>query len=98
VAIANRTREKFEVKKVLFVYIENSCRNQIAETLFNAMAKNAMAESAGTNPAKEVDENAIKVMKEIGIDMQNKKPRMLTSEISEKLILLLQWVVLMAIQ
>jgi len=72
------------MKKVLFVCIENSCRSQMAEALFNAMAKNAMAESAGTNPAKSVDENAIKVMNEIGIDISGKRPKALTPDMNEK--------------
>ncbi len=72
------------MKKVLFVCIENSCRSQMAEALFNAMAKDARAESAGTNPADRVDDIAIEVMKEVGIDISNKKPRVLTQEMNEK--------------
>ncbi len=73
------------MKKVLFVCIENSCRSQMAEALFNSMAKNAVAESAGLKPAERVDETAVKVMREIGIDISNKKPRMLSQEMNEKL-------------
>lgn len=80
VAIANRTRDKFGFKKILFLCTENSCRSQMAEAIFNSMAKNAKAESAGIKPASKVDEKAIEVMKEIGIDISNKKPKMLAGK------------------
>jgi len=71
------------MKKVLFVCVENSCRSQMAEAFFNSMAGGG-AESAGINPADEVDRIAIEVMKEIGIDISRKKPRMLNSNMNEK--------------
>jgi len=71
------------MKKVLFVCVENACRSQMAEALFNSMAGGG-AESAGTNPAEEVDRNAIKVMKEIGIDISGKKPRVLMPDMNKK--------------
>jgi arsenate reductase len=72
------------MKKILFVCIENSCRSQMAEALFNSMTKDAIAESAGIKPVEKVDKMAVKVMKEIGIDISNKKPKMLTAEMNEK--------------
>ncbi len=71
------------MKNVLFVCVENSCRSQMAEAIFNSMAGGG-AESAGINPADEVDRIAIEVMKEIGIDISRKKPRMLNSNMNEK--------------
>lgn len=64
--------------------IENSCRSQMAEALFNSMATNARAESAGTEPATQVDEMAVEAMKEMGIDISTKKPRMLTPAMNEQ--------------
>ena len=52
----------------------------MAEALFNAIAKNAVAESAGLKPAERVDEMVVKVMEEIGIDINKKKPRVITPE------------------
>jgi len=67
------------VKKVLFVCIENARRSQMAEALFNKLAKgHAVAVSAGDRPASKVDPKAIEVMKEIGIDIANRSPKSLT--------------------
>jgi len=62
------------MKKVLFVCIENACRSQMAEAFFNKYAKNGIAYSAGSAPAKIIDPKTVEVMKEKGIDLANKKP------------------------
>ncbi len=68
-------------KKVLFVSNENACRTQIAEALFNKLSPNNMlALSAGVNPAKSVSELAVKALKEIGIDISGRSPRVLQKE------------------
>ncbi|MEM2138522.1 MAG: arsenate reductase ArsC [Candidatus Anstonellaceae archaeon] len=63
------------VKKVLFVCIENACRSQMAEALFNKFAKGARAFSAGSRPAKEIDSKTVEVLKEKGLDIAGKKPK-----------------------
>jgi protein-tyrosine-phosphatase len=55
------------MKKILFACAENKKRSQMAEAIFNHLAKSAVAESAGTMPAQEVDPKAKEVLKEIGI-------------------------------
>jgi len=71
---------------VLFVCKENTYRSQIAEALFNSMAKNSFAISAsGAEPAREVSKDAIRLLKNAyGIDMSNQKPKMLTKEMLHK--------------
>jgi len=73
------------LKKVLFICVENACRSQIAEAFFNkfAMSK-AVAVSAGTRPADQVNPKAVEVMKEVGIDISKQKPKILTSELTRK--------------
>jgi arsenate reductase (thioredoxin) len=61
-----------EIKKVLFVCVENSCRSQMAEGFAKSLGKGAIeAYSAGTKPSGEVNPIAIEVMKEKGIDISS---------------------------
>ncbi len=71
-------------KKVLFVCRENACRSQMAEGFFNTFVANAWAESAGIKPADKVDPTAIKVMNEVGINISQKKPKILTSKMNDE--------------
>jgi arsenate reductase len=63
-------------KKVLFVSIDNSLRSQMAEAWMNHLFRDRFdARSAGLSPASSVSPYAVKVMKEIGIEISHKKPR-----------------------
>ena len=77
-------RSNKNLKKVLFVCTGNSCRSQIAEAIFNKYAKNAISESAGTKPEKEVAKNAVKVLKEFDIDIEDKRPKPFTTEMNNE--------------
>lgn len=69
---------------VLFICIENSCRSQMAEAIFNHVAPGGMrAISAGSRPAKEVKPLALAALKEIGIDADALRPKLLTREMAE---------------
>ncbi|MEM1546447.1 MAG: arsenate reductase ArsC [Candidatus Methanomethylicia archaeon] len=69
---------------VLFVCVENSFRSQIAEAYFNKFApKGWRALSAGLKPTREIHPNAIKLMLEEGIDISDKKPKMLTMDVQD---------------
>ncbi len=71
-------------KIVLFICVENSFRSQMAEAYFNKFApKGWKAISAGIKPANSIHPNAIQLMKEEGIDISNKKPKLLTKELQE---------------
>ena len=72
-------------KAVLFVCVHNSGRSQMAEALFNQMAKGkARAYSAGTQPADKVNPLVVEAMKEVNIDISGNKPKMLTMDMVEK--------------
>jgi len=74
-----------KMKTVLFVCVHNSGRSQMAEAFFNNLAMGkAQALSAGTQPADEVNPMVIEAMKEVGIDISGKKPKMLTMDMVEK--------------
>jgi len=73
------------MKKVLFVCVENARRSQMAEAFLNKLAKGmAVAVSAGAKPAAKVDEKAVEVMKEIGIDITGQRPKALTMKMVEE--------------
>lgn len=63
---------------VLFVCIENAGRSQMAEAF--ASKYGLRAESAGTVPSEKVNQAVVVAMREAGIDLQERKPRMLTRE------------------
>jgi arsenate reductase len=73
-----------EMKKVLFVCVHNAGRSQMAEAFFNEMVKGrAKGLSAGTRPSKKVNPVVVKAMREVGIDISCRKPKMLTFEMLE---------------
>jgi len=73
------------MKTVLFVCVRNASRSQMAEAFFNRMAKGkAMALSAGTRLADEINPLVVKAMREVGIDISDNKPKALTMEMVEK--------------
>lgn len=60
---------------VLFVCVHNSARSQMAEAFVNNFAgNNFIAESAGIEPGT-LNQNVVKVMKEIGIDISGNKTK-----------------------
>lgn len=65
-------------KKVLFVCVENAARSQMAEGFFRKYSKKYLSSSAGTIPTSSLNPNAILVMKEIGIDISNQKPKLIS--------------------
>jgi len=78
-------RHQSHEKRVLFICVENACRSQMAEAFFNEMASGrAEAISAGTKPADRVNSNAVKVMKEVGVDVSNQRPKLLTLDMVKK--------------
>jgi len=67
------------VKRVLFVCVENAGRSQMAEAFFKKYAPSKFnAISAGTSPSTQLNPMVIQVMKEIGIDMNEQKPKLLS--------------------
>jgi arsenate reductase len=69
------------MQQVLFICVGNSSRSQMAEALFNHLSLGrARAVSAGTEPARAVDPNAVAVMAELGIDISGQSPKALMQE------------------
>jgi len=69
-------------KKVLFVCRENACRSQIAGAFTQYFAGDRIeVESAGSNPAQEINPLMVEVMAEKGIDMAFRKPELVEDSI-----------------
>jgi protein-tyrosine-phosphatase len=65
-----------EVKKILFVCVENARRSQIAEGFAEALGKGKLeVYSAGSRPSSQIDPLVIEVMKEKNIDLSTKRPK-----------------------
>jgi arsenate reductase (thioredoxin) len=70
---------------VLFVCKQNAGRSQMSQALFErAAAGRHHALSAGTTPAAHVHPEVITVMNELGIDVANRTPKLLTRELAEQ--------------
>jgi arsenate reductase (thioredoxin) len=70
---------------VLFVCRQNAGRSQMSQALFErAAAGQHEAISAGTTPADRVHPEVVEVMRELGIDVAARTPRLLTRELAEQ--------------
>ena len=69
------------MKTVLFICLHNSGRSQMAEAFFNQLVRGeAKAISAGSQPADRVNPLAVEAMREVGIDISQHQPKLLTLE------------------
>ncbi len=70
---------------VLFVCLQNAGRSQISQALFEqAAAGRHAALSAGTTPADHVHPEVVEAMRELGIDLSDRVPQLLTRELAEQ--------------
>jgi arsenate reductase len=69
------------MKYVLFVCTQNAGRSQVAQAFFERHAPpDVWAESAGAEPADRVHPVVVEAMREIGIDLGDRRPKRLTLE------------------
>ena len=65
-----KCKEGYEMVKIVFVCVENSCRSQMAEGFAKVFGKGRVeAFSAGSRPSGKINQTAVEVMKEIGVDI-----------------------------
>ncbi len=69
--------------QILFVCVENVGRSQMAEGFFRKYAPKFKVISAGTYPNSELNPIVVEAMKEIGIDITNQKPKLLSNQMLE---------------
>jgi arsenate reductase (thioredoxin) len=79
---SHRSKQKNERqdKVILFVCVENAGRSQMAEGFFNQRyaPRGYRAISAGTRPASQINPIAVQTMKEVGIDINSQKSKVIT--------------------
>ena len=71
----------------LFVCLHNAGRSQMSQALFERAANGThTAESAGSvaDPAGSVHPEVVEAMRELGIDLSERKPRRLTDELAKQ--------------
>ena len=69
---------------VLFVCVHNAGRSQMAAGFLRHLAGDAVeVRSAGSAPADQINPIAVQAMHEVGIDITDQKPKILTVEDSE---------------
>ena len=70
---------------VLFVCLHNAGRSQMSQALFERAAEGRhRALSAGTTPGDRVHPEVVEVMRELGIDLADRIPKALTTELAEQ--------------
>ena len=71
------------MQTVIFACVHNAGRSQMAAAFFNAFAasSHARAASAGTQPATAVHPEVVQAMLEVGLDLRQQRPRLLTDDL-----------------
>jgi pimeloyl-ACP methyl ester carboxylesterase/protein-tyrosine-phosphatase len=68
---------------VLFVCLHNAGRSQMSRALFERAAGGRhTAQSAGTTPAERVHPQVLQAMSEVGVDLSDRVPQLLTDELA----------------
>lgn len=72
------------MKKVIFACVHNAGRSQMAAAFFNRLVDRSRFHgvSAGTQPATHVHGGVIDAMREVGIDLSNHRPQLLTDALA----------------
>ena len=69
--------------KILILCTGNSCRSQMAEGFLKSIDQSLTIVSAGTYPEKEVNSYAVKVMRDVGIDISLNHPKSVNNFVNE---------------
>ena len=70
---------------VLFVCLHNAGRSQMSAALFERAAGGRhTAASAGTTPAERVHPEVVEAMREVAIDLADRTPQLLTTQLAER--------------
>ncbi len=72
------------IMKILILCTGNSCRSQMAHGFLQSFDDRVIVKSAGTQPAAMVNQTAVRVMSEIGIDISKHIPKLVDEFIHEE--------------
>lgn len=70
--------------KILILCTGNSCRSQMAQGFLQSFDDRLTVCSAGTEPAKQVNQRAVQVMKEAGIDISHHTPKLVDQYLKDE--------------
>lgn len=70
--------------KVLILCTGNSCRSQMAHGFLQSFDEGLTVCSAGTEPAKQVNQKAVQVMKEAGVDISHHTPKLVDQYLQDE--------------
>lgn len=70
--------------KILILCTGNSCRSQMAHGFLQSFDKKIEVRSAGTEPAMQVNQKAVKVMQEVGIDISRHTPKLVDQYLNDE--------------
>ena len=71
-------------RRILILCTGNSCRSQMAQGFLRSFDTGLTVCSAGIDPSEKVNDNAVKVMKEVGIDISSEYPKHVNSFLKEE--------------
>ena len=72
---------------VLFVCLHNAGRSQMSQALFERAAggrHHALSAGSEADPDGHVHPQVVEVMRELGVDLSGRRPRLLTTELAEQ--------------
>ena len=70
--------------KILILCTGNSCRSQIAQGFLQSFDSDLTVCSAGTEPSEKVNDKAVAVMNEVGIDISSAYPKSVNQYLDEE--------------
>jgi arsenate reductase len=70
--------------KILILCTGNSCRSQIAHGFLQSFDNTLEVRSAGTEPAIQVNPEAVKVMAEVGVDISHHTPKLVDQYLKDE--------------
>jgi arsenate reductase (thioredoxin) len=72
--------------RLLFACVHNAGRSQMAAAFFNRIADPSLAQaiSAGTEPAKQIHNEVLSVMREVGVELRGVAPQYLSADLASQ--------------